>query len=478
VIAQRASASGATPFRFAKFLSWGSLSLILAMSLFLSVVMANYARQTLLTKQQEFALLLAQNINHQVFQRFTVPILLRFRHIELQNPEQAQHLERVLKETIHGQHIFDLRIYDDEDVVSFSLQKDIVGRKDLSSAAVSQAFSQLKHSFQVVSNVSPWRAMFTFEMEPKSVILRTVYPLRTERSLFPGGPSGQIMGVLEFTQDITEDYSTVISFQWIIIVTSFFSSLVIFLVLLVMIHKADGINAQRLKEREKLERELHQAEKLASMGRVVAGIAHEIRNPLGIIQSSAEYLLTKAKKEKPSASTRMLEVMNDEIRRLGQTVNDFLDYARPKKPRMEKIDLAGILDQAVAFLEHECRERNISLVRNYSENLLVRGDKDLLYRAVYNVIGNALQAMERDGTITLSASTLRKGVNLSIDDTGPGFSTEVLHRAKEPFYTTKDHGTGLGLAIVENILSSHQAELELSNTGQGGARVSILFPSE
>ncbi|WP_462326309.1 ATP-binding protein [Desulfobaculum sp.] len=468
---------GAAPFKLAKFLSWGSLALILASGLFLSVIMANYARQTLLTKQQEFAHLLAENINHQVFQRFTVPTLLRFRHIELSNPEQYRQLENVIKETIHGQHVFEFRIYDNEEVVSFSLNKDVVGRRDLAGAAVRQAFNKLEHSFEVISRVPPWQAMFDFDMQPKSVVLRMVYPLRTERSLFPGGPSGQTMGILEFTQDITDDYKTVISFQWLIIFTAIVSSLVLFLVLLAMIHKADELNAQRVAEREKLERELHQAEKLASMGRVVAGIAHEIRNPLGIIQSSAEFLLKKAGTEQNSSSTRMLEVMNDEIRRLGQTVNDFLDYARPKNPRMEKVDIGSVLGQAVAFLEHECRERGVAVVKDVPEGLLVRGDKDLLYRAVYNIIGNALQAVADGGKVSVVARPIQRGVRVAITDNGPGFSEEVLEKATDPFYTTKHNGTGLGLAIVTNILASHNADFQLENAESGGARVVIVFPA-
>nr|WP_167942421.1 ATP-binding protein [Desulfobaculum xiamenense] len=465
------------PFKLAKFMSWGSLALILASGLFLSVVMANYARQTLLTKQQEFAMLLAENINHQVFQRFTVPTLLRFRHIELQNPEQFQQLERVIKETIHGQHVFEFRIYDNEEVVSFSLNKDVVGRRDLAGTAVRQAVAELRHSFEVISRVPAWRAMFDFDMQPKSVVLRTVYPLRTERSLFPGGPTGQIMGILEFTQDITDDYKTVISFQWLIIFTAFTSSLILFLVLMAMIHKADEVNTQRVAERERLERELHQAEKLASMGRVVAGIAHEIRNPLGIIQSSAEFLLKKARDEGSSSRIRMLEVMNDEIRRLGQTVNDFLDYARPKKPGVDSVDVGRILDQAVAFLEHECRGRSVAIVKDYPAGLTVRGDKDLLYRAMYNIIANAMQAVPDGGRITISARPGEKCVRVSFTDNGPGFTPETLSKATDPFFTTKHNGTGLGLAIVANIIASHNARMELANAEQGGAQINIVFPT-
>jgi signal transduction histidine kinase len=214
--------------------------------------------------------------------------------------------------------------------------------------------------------------------------MRTVYPLKTERSLYPGGPSGQPMGILEFSQDITDDYRAAINFQWVIIAISFTSSFFLFLLLLLFIRRADAMNLQRMERTQKLERELLQAERLASMGRVVAGIAHEIRNPLGIIQSSAEMLLKKARAEN-SPRVTLLQVMFDEIRRLSQTVTDFLDYARPKKPRREDVDLALLLDQACTFLEHEFTGKGVTLARDYPEALRVTGDKDLLYRAMYNI---------------------------------------------------------------------------------------------
>jgi len=470
-------ADAARPFKLATFLSWSSLVLIMATSILMSVVLANSARETLLTKQREFALLLAENLNHQIFQRYTVPTLLAFARIELQREEQYHQLDKVISETIHGQHVMELRIYDLDGMISYSTKADQAGHADLASPAVHKAAKDFAHSFEIVTNVSPWRAMLHFDLDPESVLMRTVYPLKTERSLYPGGPSGQPMGILEFTQDITDDYRAAISFQWLIIAISFTSSFFLFLLLLLFIRKADAMNRQRMERTQKLERDLLQAEKLASMGRVVAGIAHEIRNPLGIIQSTAEMLLKKARAE-DSPRVTLLQVMFDEIRRLSQTVNDFLDYARPKKPRREDVDLALLLDQACTFLEHEFNGKGVVLVKDYPPALRVKGDKDLLYRALYNIMVNAMQAMEGGGSLTIQGRAEGGGARLCFIDTGPGFAQEVVARLADPFFTTKDHGTGLGLAIVANILTSHGAGLDFANAQDGGAQVSITFPAD
>jgi len=292
------------------------------------------------------------------------------------------------------------------------------------------------------------------------------------------------MGVLEITQDITEDYQKIVNFQRIIILSAVASSLALYVALSMIMRRAGRLNAQRIKEREALERELQQQEKLAGMGRVVAGIAHEIRNPLGIIRSSAELLLKKAEKTGDPTS-RILAAIFEESKRLSKTVGDFLDYARPKTPRQEDVDLALILDQVLAFLESKCEEHGVAVVRDYAKGMVIRGDKDLLYRAVYNIVGNALDAMVMapaqngppDGhRLEIRLTSDSHGVLLAIADTGPGFDPSHKDKAPDPFFTTKDTGTGLGLAIVKNILESHNATLTLNNAEGGGARVEMRFP--
>ena len=461
----------ARPFQFVKFLSWSSLVLILASSLMLSIFIANYARQTIISKNHEFALLLAENLNHQIYQRFTLPTVLGFGRIELKQPAQYERLDRVVNSTIHSFHVRQVNIYDTEGLVSYSTNPDIIGLTGPNDISVKQAFEHGRFSFKLHKKISNWRAMLRFSLEPDSIVLRTVYPLRAERTL--GLRDETIMGILEFTQDITDDYKTVIHFQWLIIIGSFTSSLILFFLLYMIILRTDRVLALRLSDKERLEKELHQNEKLASMGRMVASIAHEIRNPLGIIRSSSEILHSRAQKE-GSPHARLLEAIFDESKRLSQTVNDFLDYARPKQLRMGQVDLVHIWHQMFSFLGSEIEKKSISLEIDFPEHLRVPGDKDLLYRAFYNIFTNAIQAVPDSGTISVIIHD-QDCPEIIVSDSGPGFEIAMLDKYLEPFYTTKDTGTGLGLAIATSILNNHGAEISLSNNRQGGGLVRIRF---
>ncbi|MGX9364990.1 sensor histidine kinase [Desulfoplanes sp. PS50] len=464
----------AHPFQLVKFLSWGSLILILGFSLFLSVFLANYARNMVLQKKKDFALLLAENLNHQIYQRFTLPTVLGFGRIQLKQDAQYKRLDQVVMSTIHSFHVLDVRIYDTGNRIAYSMESGVVEKQEIGGSQVQEAIDKRRFNFELLSRLSNWRALFTLNPPARSFVLRTTYPLRAERKLGRLSDAGPLMGVLVFTQDITEDYEQVIHFQRLIILTTFVSFLVLFFLLWMLIIRADRIFAERMREKKKLEDDLHQNEKLASMGRMVASIAHEIRNPLGIIKSSAELLLKKARKDGDSRAG-IIQAVVDEAERLARTVNDFLDYARPKTPNMDELDLCRIVDHIMAFLGNDLKGRDIEIVRDCPENTLVLGDNDLIYRAVYNLVINASQAIEGAGTIQVIAREQGDAVILEVQDSGPGFDADILEKYPEPFYTTKDFGTGLGLSIVANILRSHGARLELANKEGGGGVARIVF---
>jgi len=524
-------------FGLLKFISWGTLVLILLSSLFLSIFLANQARQVLLDKQQDFAHLLANTLNSTISKRFYIPVYWIFGKVDLSNAEQFKRLDEVIKSVVEDSQVRDVRIYDVGGVVVYAQDKALLGEKGLGGEAVAQALGDEKFNFEFVYKTGALGTFFSAEIEPGSVVMRTVGPLRIKGVLpmprsaggqggspaepgaqaqqpgpgdSPGAPQAApgaqtppetgegdfievegVIGGLEFTLDITGDYQKLITFQRIIILSNLVSALVIFFILRKLIHRADRLNAQRLQEREEFEREMLQNEKLASMGRMVAGIAHEIRNPLGIIRSSSE-LLASRQKDKDPLTARILSAINEEAVRLSKTVGDFLDYARPRNLHLEPMDLGTLLDQALTFLEQKCRDQGVEVVRSYGPGIVVQADKDLLYRAVYNILVNALEAMadqhkkeskgasgdEEDGVrgqIVVQAVQGKFGPRLTIMDTGPGIPADIRDKLLDPFFTTKESGTGLGLAITANILRSHGATLALSDNPEGGARVDIAF---
>ena len=474
------AATGATadqdlPLSYARTLSWLSLLVIMATSLVLSFFIANSAREALLTRQENFSRLLAENLNHQIYRRFALPTLLAHGRIALRQPSQYDRLDQVVQSVVHGLPMERLRIYDFTRVVAYSTSKEELGRMGVGPESLDSTLRGGVPKPELISNIPDWRAIFHLPLPAGTFVLRTLYPLRGE-PLQPGAEP-PIMGALELTQDITSDYEQILLFQGVVVVTCLLSSVIMFALLLMLIQRAERVLADRMAKNRQLENELHSNEKLVSMGRVIASIAHEIRNPLGIIRSSAE-LLQRRMGKADAGTSRILQAIYDESVRLSQTVNDFLDYARPRQPRQDLVDLDLVLSQVLAFLEGELGRVGVAIERATSPGLWVRGDKDLLYRAIYNILVNGQQAMDGPGIIRISSRRSDDGrVVLEALDSGPGFDPALLDSVLDPFFTTKDGGTGLGLPIVSSIINSHGGEIRLANGPEGGALVRILLPA-
>jgi signal transduction histidine kinase len=476
-LVEKTGAEAVRPLQFVKVLSWSFLVLILGSNLGLSLFISNYVDNALMEKQREFGLLLAENLNHQIYTRFTLPTLVGYGQIQLSNPEQAGRLDQVVQSTIHTLSVKEVRMYALNGMVVYSTDKDLVGKMGLADEFVDMAINDQVYSFKIITNISKVRALFSSSLAPETTLLKTYFPMRSEETLSTTGFKGRLMGVLEFTQDITDEYLKLVNLERVVLGTSLVTSIILFVVILTILGRADRLNHDRIAERERLERELMQQEKLAGMGRMVSGVAHEIRNPLGIIRSTAEHLKKKAAKE-GSKDAPLLEAIYQESKRLSRVVTDFLDYARPKAPKQLEVDLSRVMEQVAVFLAGECEKHGVALEVDIPEGLAVMGDKDLLYRAFYNVVTNSIQAMKDGGVISISAARENGSAHVVFMDDGPGFPPEHMERLKDPFFTTKDTGTGLGLAIVGSIIEGHGGQWTLSCGVEGGARVDMIFPAK
>jgi signal transduction histidine kinase len=460
----------ARPFQLVKFVSWSFFLVILGCSIFMILVIGNYAKRTILQKNREYAHLLAENLNHQIYRRFTLPTVLGYGQVELKQKQQYERLDRVVRATIHGFRVLDVRVLDLEGNIAYAMNEEDLQQENM----VGRGFQKAKKGepfYQIMKMRGSMWGFIDLDLPERSHILRTSFPLRAEKSLSPQ-KKGPIIGILQFSQDITSDQKTILYFQFLVAVIIIASSLLLFFILYMIILRADRIIAERIREKERLEHRLHENEKLASMGRMVASISHEIRNPLGIIQSSAE-MLSKRSQGGDETGNKLARAVYEESQRLSRTVQDFLDYARPKQPTMQDVDLARVLEQCLASLDTELKRKEVSVQRSLPERISVQGDKDLLYLALYNLIINALQAIDGPGGIRIA--WLPQESQLEIRDSGPGFSRDLVDKFTEPFFTTKEDGTGLGLAIVKNILDNHGAKLEFASTPEGGGVVRITF---
>jgi two-component system, NtrC family, sensor histidine kinase HydH len=244
--------------------------------------------------------------------------------------------------------------------------------------------------------------------------------------------------------------------------------------------------AETNRRLEQAQEEARRSERLAALGQMSAGLAHEIRNPLGVIKGSAEMLQQKLNEANPLAS-ELAGYISSETNRLGALITRFLDFARPLHPELITQDIRPLLDHALhsVSLSRKEREENVRVERQYQTDLpLVPLDDGLCEQAFVNLIQNAYDAMGNNGgTIKLSATSVnrdRAGVEVRIEDTGPGISPQLREQIFNPFVTTKKTGVGLGLSIVSRIIDGHHGTIRVENVseqnGSYGARFIMFFP--
>jgi signal transduction histidine kinase len=224
-----------------------------------------------------------------------------------------------------------------------------------------------------------------------------------------------------------------------------------------------------------LKEQLSRAEKLSSLGEMAAAISHEIRNPLGIIRSSAELL--KKKMQQFDKSNTIPNIIVEEANRLNNIITDFLDFAKPKNPNLIPCHIDEIIEKNVKFLSSQMEEKNYIIERRYDSNLpKVLVDVDMMYQAFLNIFINSMQSMPDGGIIAVDISSENSKILILFKDEGEGISEEIIHKIWDPFFTTKEMGTGLGLGIIKNIIESHGGTLNIDNRPEKGVQLSIALP--
>ena len=239
-----------------------------------------------------------------------------------------------------------------------------------------------------------------------------------------------------------------------------------------------GFNAmtEQLERLRSMEAEMRRRETLATLGEAATTIAHEIRNPLGIIKTSSQVI--RGRDGLSPGTERLLDFVLDEVKRIDHLVQDLIDYARPRALRLQVLDLADDVIAGVAdFAEAELSRRGITCaILKPSLPVRIAGDAELLHQAFLNVLINAMEAMPDGGEITIRVSREAAVVLASVEDTGKGIAPEIVDRLFDPFVTSKLHGTGLGLARVRAVVERHGGRIEADNRIGGGARFVFHFP--
>jgi signal transduction histidine kinase len=237
------------------------------------------------------------------------------------------------------------------------------------------------------------------------------------------------------------------------------------------------ITARDLERSSQIGSRLSHSQKLAALGRLTSGVAHEIRNPLNALVLQAALLRQKLGPAVPHAA-RHLDIIEEEVKRLDRVIDGFLRFTRPEELQLETVRLDGILREAMDLMAARAEHGGIRMEAAVAPDLpRVRGSAELLRQALLNLMGNALDAMPAGGLLRVRADPTAEGtIALTVEDTGEGIGPEHLPKVFNLFYTTRSNGSGIGLSLVYRIAQLHGGDVQIDSERGTGTRVTMTLP--
>lgn len=223
------------------------------------------------------------------------------------------------------------------------------------------------------------------------------------------------------------------------------------------------------------EEQLRRADRLSALGELSAGMAHEIRNPLGSIKGAAEILKDGYRPDDPRSE--FAQILIRETDRLNGIVEEFLGFVRPKSPELRETDVNGIIDSVLLLIAQPARKAGVAVVKRLDGGIGRHNfDAGLLQQAFLNIVLNAIQAMPEGGTLTVESRQRDGALEVSFADTGTGITPEDRKRLFDPFFTTRQDGTGLGLAITFRIVQGHRGSIDVASEPGKGTTFAVRIP--
>lgn len=234
---------------------------------------------------------------------------------------------------------------------------------------------------------------------------------------------------------------------------------------------------QSLREKERMETQLRQAQRLTALGNLAAGIAHDVRNPLNAIKLLSSHALDGIRGTENTAAVRPLETIRDEVNRLEEIVSNFLSLAKERELALEPHVIDPLLEECLRLFQKDAEGRGVKLTGELrAGNTVLMLDPKQFTRAVLNVLLNALEACPPGGRVRLFSRVTDRACEVEIRDDGPGLDREAAERVFEPYYTTKPGGTGLGLSVTRGIIEEHGGRIALSGAPGEGCQVLVTLP--
>lgn len=232
---------------------------------------------------------------------------------------------------------------------------------------------------------------------------------------------------------------------------------------------------QDLSQVKKLEKDLRRSERLAALGKMAAGVAHELRNPLSSIKGLALVLQSRFSSENHDRETANILVL--EVERLNRSISELLDYARPQELQKKEFDLHALLKKSVSLLSIDAEAAGVEMVMDFPESAaLIYADEDRLSQVFLNLFLNSIQAMNDGGILSICTARKDDAITITVTDNGCGISSENLGRVFDPYFTTKPEGTGLGMAMSAKIVEEHGGTMFVESEEGKGTSVVIEIP--
>ncbi|MCA9773333.1 MAG: hypothetical protein KC466_13045 [Myxococcales bacterium] len=470
-------------FRFVRFTLATTLAVFVLATLALVGAFATNARSDLLAHSTTYARLLVRNLNYRIHNEFILPIRAEGQRI---HPEadwgQFQWLDDVVRHAIYGHEIYKLKIWNPDGVIVYSTDATIIGGtekddRELREALAGRAAARIE--------TEPEVGLRPQADSPIHDVVEIYLPVhRLEHD--PEHPAelvetDQLYGVIEIYFGVGALLRRIRHSQMIALVVSVGIMGGAYLAVYLVVRRGERRLADEVRQRLRMQDRLREAEEVANLGMLTAGIAHEVRTPLGVVRSIAQTLATGDLS--PERRRAMLDACVEEVDRLGLLVNRFLEFASPHAPELTPCDLneevRAVVDAAGASLKDLQIEFRLSLADDLP---LVPCESRLFQQVVTNLVFNAAQAYEgapgEVGVTTSYEKDAARGpvVRLSVEDRGCGISAEDLDRVFRPFHTTKTKGTGLGLAIAKKIVEMFGGTISVESRPGAGATFTVDCP--
>lgn len=486
-----------------------SFLVISAVSVGVGFLFAKLEKDALVKRSLNYFKYMTTNLNYAMYQEFFFPVIRSGQQIDLENnKEQFNKLDEVIKRHTFGQNVQKLYIFDLNGRIIYSTVPEHVGY--IVERGRNEALDSAIHGGHASRLLQPG-VMDDKGVKAEMSLMESYYPLYEYEENSP--LTGKQVGVIEIYQDMSDLVVQIAAARKKAIITTASTMGFLFVLLFLVVGQGARVIStrtrelnearqtleekveQRTREIKKAYRELQrtqdsliQSEKMASLGRLVAGIAHEINNPLASIGGCAEGLLKrlehtqKTNGELSKEFQEYLTIIYDETYRCKGIISKLLNFVREIRPNFEPVELKGLITEAASVIQRqiEAEGKPVTLELKFpAKPLVVKADPHQLRQVLLNLFVNSLDAIKGRGEITVTVCSASNMATIQVQDTGSGIAPEHLGKVFDPFFTTKPvgKGTGLGLSICYGLIGANRGKIEALSEGIGkGSTFKITLP--